>query len=67
MWNILVTILQDNSISFKGEASNIAAINNITIISNNIQIEMLFKEFQDLNFFKKYLRHKLNLIFIISA
>ena len=65
--NILVTILQDNSISFKGEANNMAVINNIAVISNNVWIGILFKEFQDLGFFKKYPQHKLNLIFVISV
>ena len=36
IWNILVTILQDNSISFEGEAGNTAAINDIAVIFNNI-------------------------------
>ena len=36
IWNILIIILQDNSISFKGEAGNTAAINNIAVIFNNI-------------------------------
>jgi len=45
IWNILVMILQDNSISFKGKASNTATINNIAVISNNVWMEMLFKEF----------------------
>jgi len=45
MWNILVTILQDNFISFEGEAGNIAAIDDIAVIFDNIWMLILFKEF----------------------
>ena len=45
MWNILVTILQDDSISFEGEAGNTAAIDDTAVISNNVWMGMLFKEF----------------------
>jgi len=50
--NIFVTILQDDSVSFEGEYSNLATANSTAVVSDNVCMGILFEEFQDLCFFK---------------
>ena len=49
VWNILVAILQDDSMLFESNSGDKAAIDGTAVISDNIWMTVLFKEFQDLS------------------